>query len=128
EILMYILGAFIIVGAINQFVKLALINRVVRVHWLFWVLPTILLIVGVWLIVKPFEVLDTTMYAIGWCLLVLGVVECITAIKDYAASKKIADAEEVIDEAEIVTEEVKDAAEEAAEVKEEVTEIVVKEE
>ncbi len=128
EILMYILGAFIIVGAINQFVKLALINRVVRVHWLFWVLPTILLIVGVWLIVKPFEVLDTTMYAIGWCLLVLGVVECITAIKDYAASKKIVDAEEVIDEAEIVTEEVKDAADEVAEVKEEVTEIVVKEE
>ena len=128
EILMYILGAFIIVGAINQFVKLALINRVVRVHWLFWVLPTILLIVGVWLIVKPFEVLDTTMYAIGWCLLVLGVVECITAIKDYAASKKIANAEEVIEEAEVVTEEVKEAAEEAAEVKEEVTEIVVKEE
>jgi hypothetical protein len=73
-------------------------------------------------------VLDTTMYAIGWCLLLLGVVECIVALKDYAASKKITEAEEVVDEAEEVAEEVKEAAENAAEVKEEVTEIVVKEE
>ena len=127
EILMYILGAFIIVGAINQFVKLALINRITRVHWLFWVFPVILLIVGVWLIIKPFAVLDTTMYAIGWCLLVLGVVECITAIKDYAASKKVAEAEEVIEDAVEVADEAKEAVKEAAEVKEEVTEIVVSE-
>ncbi len=128
EILMYILGAFIIVGAINQLVKLALINRIARVHWLFWVFPIILFVIGVWLIIKPFAVLDTTMYAIGWCLLLLGVVECIVALKDYAASKKITEAEEVVDEAEVVAEEVKEAAENAAEVKEEVTEIVVKEE
>lgn len=128
EILMYILGAFIIVGAINQFVKLALINRIARVHWLFWVFPVILLIAGVWLIIKPFAVLDTTMYAIGWCLLLLGVVECITAIKDYAASKKITDAEEVVEDAVEVADEAKEAVNEVAEVKEEVTEIVVSEE
>lgn len=128
EILMYILGAFIIVGAINQFVKLALINRIARVHWLFWVFPVILLIAGVWLIIKPFAVLDTTMYAIGWCLLLLGVVECITAIKDYAASKKITDAEEVVEDAVEVADEAKEVVKEAAEVKEEVTEIVVSEE
>lgn len=128
EILMYILGAFIIVGAINQFVKLALINRIARVHWLFWVFPVILLIAGVWLIIKPFAVLDTTMYAIGWCLLLLGVVECITAIKDYAASKKITDAEEVVEDAVEVADESKEVVKEAAEVKEEVTEIVVSEE
>lgn len=127
EILMYILGAFIIVGAINQLVKLALINRFVRVHWLFWVFPTILFIVGVWLIIKPFAVLETTMYAIGWCLLVLGVVECITAIKEFAASKRISSAEEVVDEAEEVTDAAADAVQEAAEVAEDVTEIVVKE-
>ncbi|MBO4785833.1 MAG: DUF308 domain-containing protein [Prevotella sp.] len=128
EILMYILGAFIIVGAINQFVKLALINRIARVHWLFWVFPIILLIAGVWLIIKPFAVLDTTMYAIGWCLLLLGVVECITAIKDYAASKKITDAEEVVEDAVEVADEAKEVVKEATEVKEEVTEIVVSEE
>lgn len=128
EILMYILGAFIIVGAINQFVKLALINRIARVHWLFWVFPVILLIAGVWLIIKPFAVLDTTMYAIGWCLLLLGVVECITAIKDYAASKKVTDAEEVVEDAVEVADEAKEVVKEAAEVKEEVTEIVVSEE
>lgn len=128
EILMYILGAFIIVGAINQFVKLALINRIARVHWLFWVFPVILLIVGVWLIIKPFAVLDTTMYAIGWCLLLLGVVECITAIKDYAASKKVTEAEEVVEDAVEVADEAKEVVKEASEVKEEVTEIVVSEE
>ena len=128
EILMYILGAFIIVGAINQFVKLALINRIARVHWLYWVFPVILLIAGVWLIIKPFAVLDTTMYAIGWCLLLLGVVECITAIKDYAASKKVAEAEEVVEDAVEVADEAKEVVKEAAEVKEEVTEIVVSEE
>ena len=128
EILMYILGAFIIVGAINQFVKLALINRIARVHWLFWVFPVILLIAGVWLIIKPFAVLDTTMYAIGWCLLLLGVVECITAIKDYAASKKVTEAEEVVEDAVEVADESKEVVKEAAEVKEEVTEIVVSEE
>lgn len=128
EILMYILGAFIIVGAINQFVKLALINRIARVHWLFWVFPVILLIAGVWLIIKPFAVLDTTMYAIGWCLLLLGVVECITAIKDYAASKKVTEAEEVVEDAVEVADEAKEVVKEAAEVKEEVTEIVVSEE
>lgn len=128
DILMYILGAFIIVGAINQFVKLALINRIARVHWLFWVFPVILLIAGVWLIIKPFAVLDTTMYAIGWCLLLLGVVECITAIKDYAASKKVTDAEDVVEDAVEVADEAKEVVKEAAEVKEEVTEIVVSEE
>ncbi len=128
EILMYILGAFIIVGAINQFVKLALINRIARVHWLYWVFPVILLIAGVWLIIKPFAVLDTTMYAIGWCLLLLGVVECITAIKDYAASKKVTEAEEVVEDAVEVADEAKEVVKEAAEVKEEVTEIVVSEE
>lgn len=125
EILMYILGAFIIVGALNQFVKLALINRIVRVHWLFWVFPVVLLVAGVWLIVKPFAVLDTTMYAIGWCLLLLGVVECITAIKDFAASKKAARDEDVIEEAVEVTD---DVEEKASEVKEEVTELVAKDE
>ena len=125
EILMYILGAFIIVGALNQFVKLALINRIVRVHWLFWVFPVVLLVAGVWLIIKPFAVLNTTMYAIGWCLRVLGVVECITAIKDFAASKKAARDEDVIEEAVEVTD---DVEEKASEVKEEVTELVAKDE
>lgn len=85
--LMYVLGVLIILGAVNQFIALAGARRVFRAPAWFWVCPSVILITGIFVIVKPMESAELPLLIIGWCLLFYGVTECVNAVKIYRETK-----------------------------------------
>ena len=85
--LMYVLGALIILGAINQFIALAGARRVFRVPAWFWVCPSVILITGIFVMVKPMDSATVPLLILGWCLLFYGVTECVNAVKIYRETK-----------------------------------------
>ncbi len=89
--LMYGLGALIILGAINQFMTLVSVRRAFRVPIWFWIGPSLILVVGLFVIIKPMETASLPLLILGWCLLFYGVTECVNAFKIYRETKKARD-------------------------------------
>ena len=85
--LMYVLGALIILGAVNQFMALIGARRMFHVPVWFWICPSVILIVGLFVLIKPMETAALPLLIIGWCLLFYGVTECINAVKIYKETK-----------------------------------------
>lgn len=85
--LMYVLGVLIILGAVNQFIALAGARRMFHVPVWFWVCPSLILVTGVFVMVKPMETASLPLLIIGWCLLFYGVTECVNAVKIYRETK-----------------------------------------
>ncbi len=112
--LMYVLGAILLLGAINQFMSLINVSRVSRIPLWFWICPIIILLIGLFVILKPMESASLPLIIIGWCLLLYGVSECINAIKINNVRKRMMKemaARQAAEEAEVVeaeTEEVKE--------------------
>lgn len=86
--LIYILSAFLIIGAIQQFMSLAITSRIGSVGIIFWLMPTLLLIAGFVAVAYPEAIASAPLFFIGWCMMVYGVVECINGIKAYTCQKK----------------------------------------
>lgn len=86
--LVYIIAAVLILGAINQFVVLAAINRIIRVHIIFWLLPCVVLFIGGIAIIKPQWIAQAPLFVIGWTLVLYGVIECIDAFKVMSVNRK----------------------------------------
>lgn len=86
--LMYILGAILVLGAVNQFMTLVSIKKEVRLSVWYWICPSITLITGLFVIIKPMETAALPLLIIGWCLLFYGVTECVNAIKVYMLGKR----------------------------------------
>ena len=87
--MMYVLAAILILGAINQYFNLASVRKISTIPFIFWLFPTIILGVGIFMLVKP----------LGWCLIFYGVVECINNIKIYRAKKQYEDTQRKLEEA-----------------------------
>lgn len=79
--LMYIMAAILILGAVNQFVSLAAVRRVANVGYYYWVMPSVILLVGLVAVVYPKAIASAPQFVIGWCMLLYGVVEIINALK-----------------------------------------------
>ena len=86
--LVYIISAFLIIGAIQQFVTLAVARRDASVGFFYWVMPTLLLIVGGIALFKPTTFASAPLFFIGWFLMIYGIVECINALKARSNRKK----------------------------------------
>ena len=86
--LMYILGALLVLGAIGQFMTLAGVMKTVRVPVWFWIGPSLILLTGLFVILKPMQSASMPLLIIGWCLLFYGVTECVNALKIYKSNKK----------------------------------------
>lgn len=85
--LTYIFAAILILGAINQFVNLATATKFAHVGFFFWVMPSIILLVGLIAFFRPSTIASAPLFVIGWCMLLYGVVECIDAFKLMACRK-----------------------------------------
>ena len=85
--LMYIIG-------INQYMGLLSGRRYGRVGLLYWLMPAVILLTGLYVMLKPMEPLNTAMLILGWCMLVYGVVELINALKFYRDKKSWIKAQE----------------------------------
>lgn len=87
--LMYILGAMIILGSINQLIVLIAARRFGSIGAFFWIAPIILLIVGILIFVKPMESAELPLIILGWCMLVYGVTEVINSLMVYSLRKRM---------------------------------------
>ena len=89
SMLMYIIGAILILGAINQFTNLINGRRYGHISLWYWLMPSAILLIGLYAIVKPMEQLSMAMLLLGWCMLLYGVTELINALKFYQNKKKL---------------------------------------
>lgn len=79
--LMFILAFILILGALTQFVNLASAAKTGRVGILFWLFPSVLLLLGLLTIIKPSAIASAPLLIIGWGMLIYGVVELLNAFK-----------------------------------------------
>lgn len=92
--LMFILAAMLIIGAISQFVSLAAITRTFRVGIYFWIMPSVILLIGLLALIRPSAIASAPLFVIGWCMLLYGVSESVNSIKFYLLRKKMKEAAE----------------------------------
>ncbi len=85
--LMYILAAILILGAINQFFNLASALKFSRIGFFYWLMPSLILLTGIYICIKPMDSASLPLLVIGWGMLVYGVVECINAFKIHTCHK-----------------------------------------
>lgn len=88
EFLVYIISAFLIIGAIQQFVTLGGARKNGSVGFGYWIMPTLLFIVGCIALFKPTVFASAPLFFIGWFLICYGIIECINALKARSNRKK----------------------------------------
>ena len=79
--LMYILGAIMVLGGLNQLMNLISARRLGSVPFGFWIAPSLILLTGLFVILKPLESASLPLLILGWCSLLYGVTELINAMK-----------------------------------------------
>lgn len=102
--LMYIIGAILILGAINQFMNLVNARRYGKVGFGYWVFPSVVLLIGLYVIIKPMVPASMAMLILGWCSLLYGVTELVNSLKFHADKRKFRQAQEVPVAEEIIEE------------------------
>lgn len=92
--LMYIIGIMLVLGALNQYIALIAGRRYGRISVWYWIMPTLILLSGLYVMIKPIAPLKMAMLILGWCMLVYGVVELINAFKFYSDKKKLQESQD----------------------------------
>lgn len=87
--LVYVLAAILILGAINQLFNLAVATRFAHIGFVWWVVPALVLIIGIVAVIKPSLIATAPLLIIGWCMMIYGVVEIINSIKIHQCKKRI---------------------------------------
>lgn len=87
--LMYILGAIIILGGINQLIALVNARRMASIGGYFWIAPILLLLTGVFVVVKPMESAELPMIILGWCMLVYGLSELVNTLMIFSVRRRL---------------------------------------
>jgi uncharacterized membrane protein HdeD (DUF308 family) len=105
--LMYIIGAILILGAINQFMVLVRGRRFGKISFGYFVFPSIILLTGLYVMIKPMDPASMAMLILGWCSLLYGITEMINSMKFHANKKQFKQAQEIP-----VAEEIKEQIEE----------------
>ena len=86
-LMLYILGAIMILGGLNLLINLISARRLGPIHWGFWIAPSLILLTGLFVILKPLESSETLLYILGWCSLLYGVTELVNALKIHSIRK-----------------------------------------
>ena len=102
--LMYIIGGILSLGAINQFMNLVNARKYGKVSFGFWVFPSVVLLIGLYVIIKPMVPASMAMLILGWCSLLYGVTELVNSLKFHADRRKFRQAQEVPVAEEIIEE------------------------
>ena len=103
--LMYIIGGILILGAINQYMSLVNARKFGHIGFGYWIFPSVILVIGLYVVIKPMAPAATAMLVLGWCSLLYGVTEMINAMKFHSDKRRVAKSQE-IPVAEEITEEV----------------------
>lgn len=81
--LMYMLSAILILGAVNQFANLIAATRVARIGFYFWIMPSLLLLVGLVAVISPQSIASAPLFVIGWAMMAYGIVDLVNVLKIY---------------------------------------------
>lgn len=87
--LVYVLAAILILGAINQLFSLAVATRFAHIGFVWWMVPALVLIIGIVAVIKPSLIATAPLLIIGWCMMIYGVVEIINSMKIHQCKKRI---------------------------------------
>ena len=87
--LMYMLAAILILGGITQLMSLVAARRLGSVPFGYWVCPSLILLTGLFVMVKPMETAQLPLMILGWCSLLYGVIELVNALKIHSLRKAI---------------------------------------
>jgi uncharacterized membrane protein HdeD (DUF308 family) len=102
--LMYIIGAILILGAINQYMNLVNARKYGKIGFGYWIFPSVILIIGLYVIIKPMVPVSLAMLILGWCSLLYGVTEMINSMKFYSDKRELKQAQEIPVAEEIIEE------------------------
>lgn len=117
--LMYIIGGILILGAINQYMNLVNARKYGKIGFGYWIFPSVILLIGLYVIIKPMAPASMAMLVLGWCSLLYGVTEMINSLKFYSDKRKVRQAQEIPVAEEVIEEPiVEEVAEETTSVKE----------
>lgn len=86
--LMYVIGAILILGAINQYLAIISARRFGVSSLWFWLCPTLILLFGAFIIIKPMAPLSTAMFFLGWLTLFYGIVEALNSMLFYIGRRR----------------------------------------
>ena len=93
--LMYIIGAVLVLGAVNQYMSLLNARRFGKIGFGYWIFPSVILLVGLFVIIKPLAPAEMAMLVLGWCSLLYGVTELINALKIHNEKRKFKKTQEI---------------------------------
>ena len=93
--LMYVIGFILILGAVNQYMNLLNARHFGHVGFGYWIFPSLILLVGLYVIIKPMAPASMAMLVLGWCSLLYGVTELVNALKIHNEKRKFAKAKEI---------------------------------
>ena len=103
--MMYVIAGLLVLGALNMMFNLSMARKFASIGLGFWIMPLLLLVLGVLMIAKADLFEDQMQFRVlGWALIVYGVIECINAIKIHNCRKqyeKIQAAQQAASKAEI---------------------------
>ena len=117
--LMYIIGGILVLGAINQYMNLVNARKYGKIGFGYWIFPSVILLIGLYVIIKPMVPASMAMLVLGWCSLLYGVTEMINSLKFYSDKRKVRQAQEIPMAEEVIEEPiVEEVAEETTSVKE----------
>jgi uncharacterized membrane protein HdeD (DUF308 family) len=85
--LMYVLGGIMILGGIQQLINLAVVRRLGKVSFAFWICPTLILLTGLYVILRPMETATLSLQILGWCSLLYAVTELINSLQIWRIRK-----------------------------------------
>lgn len=86
--LMYIVGGILILGAINQYGAIVAARRFGAVSLFYWICPSLILLAGLYVIVRPMSPLSTAMQVLGWITLFYGIIEAANSMLFFISRRR----------------------------------------
>ena len=86
--LMYVLGAVMVLGAINQYMTLINLKKIGIVEWGFYVVPSLILLMGLFVLLYPMISVAIPLVVMGCSFVVCGITELVNAFKYHSVQKK----------------------------------------
>ena len=78
---MYVLATIMIIVAINQLRNLSNARHFGSIDILFWIAPSLVLLIGLFVILKPMESVELPLLILGWGSMFCGISEIVNTIK-----------------------------------------------
>lgn len=90
---MFILGAFLVLAGAFQIVSFRLCSKSVRTPVLFYVIPALVMLAGIFIFINPIESASLPMLVLGVSFIAYGIMETVLSVQTVIANKRLKKAE-----------------------------------